>query len=334
MARASDVSEALATLQARWGAAAPRRGGDLGARDRGCSRAGADGPPAAPPRAGRAGARPEPDPLAPTPLAPVVTRRPGTPAPDADGRIVPTGFAALDAILGPGRATTGRHGRAARGARRRARRRSRCGPPRRPRPAARSSRGWTSPARSTRWRPSPAAMRPEWLVVLTPGGPRGGARHGRRAARGADRGPAGAGPARRAGPGGRRQAGGGPAGPARGAGPAGRDAARGHGARDPGPRPRRGGRGGERPAPRAAAVGLDPPGAGRGGPAEHRRGGPQPVRPAGPPRRRSRSSTRRAVRGTPACARPELLAGLAAPAAPPAGAASRRRPSTAAVLTT
>src|SRR3954447_23546961 len=29
MGRASDVSDALATLQARWGAAAPRRGGDL-----------------------------------------------------------------------------------------------------------------------------------------------------------------------------------------------------------------------------------------------------------------------------------------------------------------
>ena len=30
MSRASDVSEALATLQARWGSAAPRSGGELG----------------------------------------------------------------------------------------------------------------------------------------------------------------------------------------------------------------------------------------------------------------------------------------------------------------
>ena len=30
MSRASDVSEVLATLQARWGSAAPRSGGELG----------------------------------------------------------------------------------------------------------------------------------------------------------------------------------------------------------------------------------------------------------------------------------------------------------------
>jgi RecA/RadA recombinase len=45
---------------------------------------------------------PGPNPLAPTPLAPLVPRRPGVPAPGADGRVVPTGFAALDAILGTG----------------------------------------------------------------------------------------------------------------------------------------------------------------------------------------------------------------------------------------
>ena len=35
MARTSDVSDALAALQARWGAAAPRRGGDLALRTEG-----------------------------------------------------------------------------------------------------------------------------------------------------------------------------------------------------------------------------------------------------------------------------------------------------------
>jgi RecA/RadA recombinase len=105
MTRASDVSEALATLQARWGAAAPRRGaggppgrdGDPGPATEGAL---ALAPVAIPePASG-----PAPDHLAPTPLAPVVTRRPGTPAPDADtdGRVVSTGFADLDGILGPG----------------------------------------------------------------------------------------------------------------------------------------------------------------------------------------------------------------------------------------
>ncbi len=110
MARTSDVSEALATLQARWGAAAPRRG--LAAMPRGedpgpaTEGALALAPMVAPDT--RPDLRPEPgtplapSPLAPTPLAPVVPRRPGLPAPDADGRVVPTGFAALDAILGPG----------------------------------------------------------------------------------------------------------------------------------------------------------------------------------------------------------------------------------------
>jgi RecA/RadA recombinase len=75
MARSSDVSEALATLQASLGAAAPRRGGELGLVVEGAL------------------AR------APMPLDdPVVPAS----VPDADGRIVPTGFAGLDAILGLG----------------------------------------------------------------------------------------------------------------------------------------------------------------------------------------------------------------------------------------
>ena len=95
MATSSDVSEALATLQARWGAAAPRRGGELGLAVEGALA------------------------LAPMPLDdpddvehPDARRawsrwhrcapRPAPPAVDADGRVVSTGFAALDAILGMG----------------------------------------------------------------------------------------------------------------------------------------------------------------------------------------------------------------------------------------
>src|SRR5262245_23099324 len=99
MARTSDVSEALATLQARWGAAAPRRGGELGlVVDGALARAPMplDDPddldrPLPPP-----GLVPLPGaaPSAPG-SSPVVTPRPGQPAPDADGRVVPTGFAAL-----------------------------------------------------------------------------------------------------------------------------------------------------------------------------------------------------------------------------------------------
>src|SRR4051812_26732614 len=91
MGRASDVSEALATLQARWGAAAPRRGGDVllhpveGALARAPMPLPVD---------------PDDAPDAPTPLAPIPPHRPVAPAPDTDGRVVPTGFAALDAILG------------------------------------------------------------------------------------------------------------------------------------------------------------------------------------------------------------------------------------------
>jgi recombination protein RecA len=151
MSRSSDVTQALAALQARWGAAAPRRGGELGFAVEGAlARAAAPlaepdpeeapeglqaglprlaalpalsptsasaaapalapddvaapalAPASAPAAAPASAPAPAPDPLAPTPLAPAVVRRPGVPAPDAEGRVVPTGFAALDAILGPG----------------------------------------------------------------------------------------------------------------------------------------------------------------------------------------------------------------------------------------
>ena len=77
----ADVTAAVASLQARWGAAAPRimEGGD-------------------PPRITE-GSRA----LAPVPGAATVPEQ-ATPAPAAtpSDRVVPTGFAALDAILGPG----------------------------------------------------------------------------------------------------------------------------------------------------------------------------------------------------------------------------------------
>jgi recombination protein RecA len=111
MSRASDVSEALATLQARWGSAAPRPGGATYETEGALARAlapmplepaeerepGADDEPRGPV------AVPDPSPRTPgpTPLAPAVSR-PGHPAADAEGRFVPTGFPALDAILGTG----------------------------------------------------------------------------------------------------------------------------------------------------------------------------------------------------------------------------------------
>ncbi|HYO44205.1 MAG TPA: hypothetical protein VES19_13480 [Candidatus Limnocylindrales bacterium] len=159
MARTSDVSEALSALQARWGAAAPRRGGDLGPRTEGAL---ARAPMPLPEEPAQ-----EPDPLAPTPLAPVVTRRPGQPAPDVDGRIVPTGFAVLDAILGPGglprNATVALRGAASSGRTTVALR-----------TAAEAQAGgaivaWLDLARA--FDPVEAVargVRPEWLVVLTP----------------------------------------------------------------------------------------------------------------------------------------------------------------------
>ncbi|HET7830650.1 MAG TPA: hypothetical protein VFL03_13890, partial [Candidatus Limnocylindrales bacterium] len=103
MSRASDVSEALATLQARWGSAAPRRGAAY-ETDGALARAVAPLPVEAPePDDERHGpvAVPGSSPRTPTTLAPAPLR-PGRPADDLDGRIVPTGFAALDAILGTG----------------------------------------------------------------------------------------------------------------------------------------------------------------------------------------------------------------------------------------
>src|SRR6478609_4250265 len=142
MARSSDVSEALATLQARWGGAAPRRGGELGLGTRPGPAWETEGalaravqPLETPDEDAAPGLHPIPG---PGPLAPSTPRR-GAPAQDADGRIVPTGFAALDAILGTG------------------------GLPRS------AIVAWLDLARS--FDPVEAVargVRPEWLVVLTP----------------------------------------------------------------------------------------------------------------------------------------------------------------------
>jgi len=117
MTHASDVSQALAALQARWGAAAPRRWGDVAPVTQGAlamaplpvdddadeaDEAGADrGPTLVADGAERAPSIVAPAVVAPAnPFAPAT--RPGVPASDTDGRVVPTGFAALDAILGTG----------------------------------------------------------------------------------------------------------------------------------------------------------------------------------------------------------------------------------------
>ena len=100
-------------------------------------------------------------------LAPVVRPRPGVPAADPDGRIIPTGFAALDAILGPGglprSATVALRGGASSGKTTLALR-----------VAAEAQAGgaivaWLDLARA--FDPVEAVargVRPEWLVVLTP----------------------------------------------------------------------------------------------------------------------------------------------------------------------
>ncbi|OGO58868.1 MAG: hypothetical protein A2V85_01865 [Chloroflexi bacterium RBG_16_72_14] len=160
MDRSSDVSAALATLQARWGAAAPRRGGESLVEG---SLARAPMPLEAP---DEADPRPVPA-LEPATLAPVARPRPRTPLPDADGRVVPTGFAALDAILGPGglprAATVALRGDASSGKTTVALR-----------VAAEAQAGgaivaWLDLARA--FDPVEAVargVRPEWLVVLTP----------------------------------------------------------------------------------------------------------------------------------------------------------------------
>ncbi|HEY6570947.1 MAG TPA: hypothetical protein VIZ22_11670 [Candidatus Limnocylindrales bacterium] len=157
MATASDVSEALATLQARWGAAAPRRGGELGLAVEGAL-ALAPLPLDDPANADRPGL---------IPLAPVVAPRPAQPAADADGRVVPTGFAALDAILGmgglPRSATIALRGDASSGKTTLALRLAAEAQ------ATGSIVAWLDLARA--FDPVEAVargIRPEWLVVLTP----------------------------------------------------------------------------------------------------------------------------------------------------------------------
>src|SRR5829696_4787433 len=175
MSRASDVSEALATLQARWGNAAPRRGGDLGLpgganeservaydTEGALARvvvpleaAGSEEPPPRPV------AVPGPATFAPTPS------RPGRPADDADARIVSTGFAALDAILATGglprSATVALRGDASSGKTTLALRLAAEAQ------AAGSIVAWLDLARA--FDPVEAVsrgVRPEWLVVLMP----------------------------------------------------------------------------------------------------------------------------------------------------------------------
>jgi recombination protein RecA len=103
MDNTSDVSQALAALQARWGTAAPRRWGDGTPLVQGAL---AVAPLPAEDEAAGLGAAAEAEhapaftvaapsnPFAPAP-------RPGIPAHE-DGRVVSTGFAALDAVLGTG----------------------------------------------------------------------------------------------------------------------------------------------------------------------------------------------------------------------------------------
>jgi recombination protein RecA len=108
MTQASDVSQALAALQARWGAAAPRRWGDAAPVVHGALAMAplpvddeADDAEANEAGSGEAWGEPAPAIVAPAnPFAPAT--RPGVPAADLDGRVVPTGFAALDAVLGTG----------------------------------------------------------------------------------------------------------------------------------------------------------------------------------------------------------------------------------------
>ena len=158
----ADVTAALATLRARWGAAAPRRISE-----------GADETPTIGALAALPALWPDPDQAAPAhhPLAPAprpFDDRPPERAPRPDDwRIVPTGFAALDAILGPGGvprlASVAMHGDASSGKTTLALRL-----------AAEAQAGgaivaWLDLARS--FDPIEAVargIRLEWLVVLTP----------------------------------------------------------------------------------------------------------------------------------------------------------------------
>src|SRR3954447_9257791 len=172
MGRASDVSEALATLQGRLGAAAPRRGGDLLLHSVEGALARAPMPLLDPDEDDDPATAPGHAPgLAPTPLVPLPGREPGThaPAPDleGDGRVVPTGFAALDGVLGtaglPRTATVALRGQPSSGRTTVALR-----------VVAEAQAGgaiaaWLDLARA--FDPVEAGtrgVRPEWLVVLTP----------------------------------------------------------------------------------------------------------------------------------------------------------------------
>ncbi len=168
MAPTSDVSQALATLQARWGTGVLRRGSELGLAVEGAlARVAAVEPQPGPEAVPDPLAKPAPDPLAPTPLvAAPAPARPGVPAAD-EGRMVPTGFAALDAILGTGglprSATVALRGDASSGKTTAALRM-----------VAEAQAGgaiaaWMDLARA--FDPVEAVargIRPEWLVVLTP----------------------------------------------------------------------------------------------------------------------------------------------------------------------
>jgi RecA/RadA recombinase len=171
MGRASDVSEALATLQARWGAAAPRRGGDAllhpveGALARAPMPLPDDDEPDHRPTPVD-GPRPVDGPARGAPIA-APRPRPTDPSPDLDGRVVPTGFAALDEVLGtaglPRTATVALRGQPSSGRTTVALR-----------VVAEAQAGgaiaaWLDLARA--FDPVEAVtrgVRPEWLVVLTP----------------------------------------------------------------------------------------------------------------------------------------------------------------------
>src|SRR3954471_1947653 len=171
MGRASDVSEALATLQARWGAAAPRRGGDAllhpveGALARAPMPLPDDDEPDHRPTPVD-GPRPVDGPARGAPIA-APRPRPTDSSPDLDGRVVPTGFAALDEVLGtaglPRTATVALRGQPSSGRTTVALR-----------VVAEAQAGgaiaaWLDLARA--FDPVEAVtrgVRPEWLVVLTP----------------------------------------------------------------------------------------------------------------------------------------------------------------------
>src|SRR5829696_8153236 len=187
MDRSSDVSEVLATLQARWGSAAPRRGGELGLGSR-TPRSMTDSPATGTPAYGSLAYETEgalaraiqplelpsdedvAGPFAVPGTGPVPV--PGNyrrtrPVEDADGRTVPTGFAALDAILGTGglprSATVALRGDASSGKTTLALRLAAEAQ------AAGSIVAWLDLARA--FDPVEAVsrgVRPEWLVVLMP----------------------------------------------------------------------------------------------------------------------------------------------------------------------